>query len=88
MELYSYHGKERVKSNIKKIEAIEKYLEPTTIKELRSFLGMMGYYRRFVKDFAKPLTNLKLTESKQTCFKKIKSILSASELLIYPDQGS
>lgn len=89
-----------LKPNIKKIEAIEKYPEPTTIKELRSFLGMMGYYRRFVKDFAKiakPLTNLlrgegchsnkrlKLTESERTCFKKMKSILSSSDILIYPD---
>lgn len=89
-----------LKPNIKKIEAIEKYPEPTTIKELRSFLGMMGYYRRFVKDFAKiakPLTNLlrgegchsnkrlKLTEGEQTCFKKMKSILSSSDILIYPD---
>lgn len=89
-----------IRPNIKKIEVIEKYPEPSTIKELRSFLGMMGYYRRFVKDFAKiakPLTNLlrgegctsnkkiKLSESEKMCFRKMRSILSSSDILIYPD---
>lgn len=50
-----------LKPNIKKIEAIKKYPEPTNLKELRAFLGLSGYYRRFVKNYAKiakPLTNL------------------------------
>ena len=90
-----------VKPNNKKIEAIQQYPEPRTIKELRSFLGMMSYYRRFVRDFAKiakPLTNLlrgegslksnkkiSLSESERNCFKKMKNILSSSDILIYPD---
>lgn len=89
-----------IKPNVKKIAAIEKYPEPTTIKELRSFLGMMGYYRRFVKDFAKiakPLTNLlrgegchsnkkvKFDENQKRCFMRMKSLLSSSDILIYPD---
>jgi len=42
-----------------KIEAIVNYAPPTTLRGLRSFLGLAGYYRRFVKDYAaiaKPLT--------------------------------
>lgn len=50
-----------LKPNMKKVEAIQKYPEPTNLKELRAFLGLSGYYRRFVKDYAKiakPLTKL------------------------------
>lgn len=52
---------EGIKSNPKKVDAIAKFPIPRTLKDLRSFLGMSGYYRRFVKDYAKmakPLTKL------------------------------
>ena len=44
-----------------KIRAITDWPEPRTLKQVRSFLGTAGYYRRFVKDYsktAKPLTDL------------------------------
>src|SRR3954466_13434926 len=44
-----------------KIEAIERMPYPRDIKGIRSFLGHVGFYRRFLKDFSKtsrPLTNL------------------------------
>lgn len=50
-----------VKANPKKVESIINFPYPTTLKELRSFLGLSGYYRRFIKgyaDLAKPLTRL------------------------------
>lgn len=34
-----------------KIKVIEKLQPPTTIKELRRFLGHTGFYQRFIKDF-------------------------------------
>ena len=42
-----------------KVSTIVKWERPTNVKEVRSFLGMAGYYRHFVKDFsiiAKPMT--------------------------------
>ncbi|GKD53296.1 putative reverse transcriptase domain-containing protein [Tanacetum coccineum] len=44
-----------------KIEAVKNWASPTTPIEIRQFLGLAGYYRRFIKDFqkiAKPLTKL------------------------------
>ncbi|KAL7841512.1 hypothetical protein SRHO_G00252030 [Serrasalmus rhombeus] len=50
-----------VETDPQKIEALKTWLRPRTLKELRSFLGFSGYYRRFVQDYSKivkPLTNL------------------------------
>jgi hypothetical protein len=44
-----------------KVEAIEKMPYPRDVKGIRSILGYVGFYRRFMKDFSKiskPLTNL------------------------------
>lgn len=68
---------------------------PKTQKDVRSFLGMCNYYRKFVKDYAKlssPLNNLlrkdtkfHWTEECQSSFETLKQSLISSPILAYPD---
>lgn len=54
-------SKDGIKTNPQKVQAIANMAVPKTLKDLRSFLGMSGYYRRFIQDYAKiakPLTSL------------------------------
>ena len=69
--------------------------KPTTLRETRSFLGMVSYYRRFIENFAK-IANLitKLTHKDsdfvwtdecETAFKNLKEKLTIAPILAYPD---
>lgn len=52
---------EGVKTDSSKIKAIEEWPIPATAKQLRSFLGLSGYYRKFIRSYAmisRPLTDL------------------------------
>ena len=53
-------SQKRIEIDKAKIEIIEKLPPPIAIKAIRSFLGHVGFYRRFIKDFskiAKPLVH-------------------------------
>nr|XP_043639059.1 uncharacterized protein LOC122610129 [Erigeron canadensis] len=54
-------NKDGIKVDPNKIEAVEKWRRPETPTEIRQFLGLTGYYRRFIENFsriAQPLTLL------------------------------
>ena len=46
-------SKDGIQVDTKKIEAVAEWPRPTTVTEIRIFLGLTGYYKRFVKDFSK-----------------------------------
>ena len=78
-----------------KIERVQSWPVPRTLKEVRSFLGLAGYYRKFVRDFsliASPLHKLsqkdvrfKWTQACQEAFTALKSKLTSAPVLAYPD---
>ena len=80
----------------KKIEAIVSWEKPKNVSEIRSFLGLAGYYRRFVKHFsliAIPLTWLtrkgvkyEWSEDEQS-FQQLKSRLTMAPVLALPTSG-
>lgn len=83
-----------VKPDPKKVEAVENFPVPKNTKEVKSFLGLTGYYRRFIPSYAKiskPLTNLlkkdQLFNFNQECneaFNILKNYLITEPILQYP----
>nr|GFA99576.1 putative reverse transcriptase domain-containing protein [Tanacetum cinerariifolium] len=77
-----------------KVEAITKWLRPTTVTEVRSFLGLAGYYRRFVEWLsllALPLTKFMRkgekfvwNEEREKSFEELKRRLVSSPILTLP----
>ncbi|XP_062103602.1 uncharacterized mitochondrial protein AtMg00860-like [Humulus lupulus] len=64
---------EGVSINLAKIEAIRDWPQPKNATEVRSLLGLAGYYRKFVERFSKiapPLTNLTRKNQKYTWTEK------------------
>ena len=44
-----------------KVQSVTEWLAPTSVSKIRSFLGLVGYYRRFIENFSKsvkPMTTL------------------------------
>ena len=61
-------SKDGIQVDTRKTEAIIVWPRPTTFTEVRSFLGLAGYYRRFVEDFSKIATPLARLTQKNVKF--------------------
>nr|GFC98387.1 putative reverse transcriptase domain-containing protein [Tanacetum cinerariifolium] len=80
-----------------KVEAITKWPRPTSVTEVRSFLGLAGYYRRFVEGFSRlalPLTKLMRkgekfvwNEEREKSFEELKQRLVSAPVLTLPLHG-
>ncbi|KAJ6834065.1 uncharacterized protein M6B38_336600 [Iris pallida] len=78
----------------KKVKAVKSWPTPKSVAEIRSFLGLAGYYRRFVEFFsriAEPLTRLTRKEEKfnwtekcQRAFDELKERLISAPVLALP----
>jgi len=80
-----------------KTERIVNYPMPTDVTEVRRFLGLASYYRRFVPKFAsvaapihaltKKNVPIQWTDECESSFNQLKSALSTSPVLVYPKFG-
>ncbi|CAN6716334.1 unnamed protein product [Malus baccata var. baccata] len=78
-----------------KIDLVRHLPSPTSVREVRSFLGHAGFYRRFIKDFSKiaqPLCRLlqkevafEFTKECKASFNQLKGLLTTAPIIVPPD---
>ena len=78
-----------------KIEKVQEFPVPKNVRQIKGFLGLASYYRKFIKDFskiAKPLNNLmkkgveyNWTNECLNAFETLKKKLTQTPILGYPD---
>ncbi|XP_057793062.1 uncharacterized protein LOC131009667, partial [Salvia miltiorrhiza] len=83
-----------IKVDPAKVQAVREWKSPTTPNEIRSFLGLAGYYRRFIEGFSKiarPMTQLlrkgikyKWNEECEASFQELKKKLTTAPVLAVP----
>ena len=88
-------GRGGIATDPSKVDAIRSWPSPKTLKQARRFLGLVGWYRRFIQNFAKvvfPITELLSTKKKfvwtdtaQEAFDKLKDLLTTAPILQNPD---
>lgn len=85
-----------LKADPQKIQPILDYPIPKSVRDVRRFLGLSGWYRRFIRDYSEitaPLTDLlktksnsiKWTDAANEAFEKLKVCLSTPPILAMPD---
>ena len=80
-----------------KVEAVMSWERPKSIFEIRSFLGLVGYYKKFIEDFSRlaaPMTRLTQKEVKfewndlcEKAFQELKRKLTSAPILIVTTQN-
>jgi len=88
-------GPNRIKMEKEKINGVLSWPKPNNIKDVRKFLDLTNYYRRFIKDFAwivRPMNVLTRKDIKwqwrkeqQKAFNKLKRIFTTRPVLVAPD---
>ena len=86
-----------VSVDLEKVEAVMSWERPRSVFEIRSFLGLTGYYRIFIQDFSRlaaPMTRLTWKEVKfewndlcEKAFQELKMRLTSAPILIVPNKG-
>jgi len=81
-----------------KVKAVSEWPRPESASDIRSFVGLCGFYRRFVKDFSKiaaPLTDLTKDDVKfnwgpaqQSAFDELKAAILSAPILLLPDEAA
>ncbi len=83
-----------------RVEAIKNFIRPSTKTQLRSFLEMAGYYRKYIRNFAETTAvlsdgtkkqspdKLGLTDEMEKAFDAVKSVLTSDTLLKCPDENA
>ena len=84
-----------IQVDLQKIEVVSEWPKPTTVIEIISFLGLTGYYRRFVQNFSRiaaPMTRLTQKNAKfvwldacESSFQFLKEKLTTAPVLILPN---
>ena len=99
MRLLQYLGhvinKDGISVDPDKIKTIEKWSVPKDVTDVRSFMGITGYYRRFIEGFSRimnPITSLEKKWKKfvwdkrcEESFRKLKELLTTATILIIAD---
>ena len=90
-------SEEGIRVDPKKIEVIIEWKPPRNVTEVRSFLGLVGYYRRFVKGFSMTTASVtrlvqknvrfEWSEKCQASFEKLKAFLTEAPILTQPSYG-
>ena len=90
-------SKEGIRVDPKKIEVVVEWKLPRNVTEVRSFLGLAGHYRRFVKGFSMAVASMtrllqknvkyEWSEKCQRSFDKLKVFLTKAPVLTQPTYG-